>query len=97
MKTNSCKTAITRMKSFFVMFLLLFCLCPVLLFGSAFLIAYYDHDLWFLMIFAYLASIFLSVLYIVWMATNGKKETNKWGPSPKYYVDGQPEQPVTTV
>ena len=71
-------------------FLLLFCLCPVLLFGAAFLIAYYDHDLWFLMIFAYLASIFLSVLYIVWMATNGKKETNKWGPSPKYYQD-QPQ------
>lgn len=58
--------------------------CP-LLFAGAIIAAAYNHDLWFLMIIAYLVNLAVAILFIVWMASNGKKETNKWGPSPKFY------------
>lgn len=57
--------------------------CPLLLAGSI-VLAIYNKDLWFFIPVAYLITLAVSIIMIIWMATNGKKETNKWGPSPKY-------------
>ena len=66
-------------------YLLLLMVAGPLLMVGAIIAATCNHDLWFLMIIAYLLNLAISILFIVWMATNGKKETNKWGPSPKFY------------
>ena len=65
-------------------YLLLPFLSPLLV-GGAVVLAIFNHDLWFFMIVAYVITLAIMIIMLVWMATNGKKETNKWGPSPKYF------------
>lgn len=65
-------------------YLLLPFLSPILV-GGAVVLAIFNHDLWFFMIVAYVITLAIMIIMLVWMATNGKKETNKWGPSPKYF------------
>ena len=59
---------------------------PVLVIGSIVLAVFYNN-LWFLVPVFYLLTLAVLIIMIVWMATKGKPETNKWGPSPKYYRD----------
>lgn len=59
---------------------------PVLVIGSIVLAVFYN-SLWVLVPVFYLLTLAVLIIMIVWMATKGKPETNKWGPSPKYYRD----------
>ena len=59
---------------------------PVLVIGSIVLAVFYNN-LWFLVPVFYLLTLAVLIIMIIWMATKGKPETNKWGPSPKYYRD----------
>ena len=59
---------------------------PVLVIGSIVLAVFYNN-LWLLVPVFYLLTLAVLIIMIVWMATKGKPETNKWGPSPKYYRD----------
>ncbi|MBQ6310521.1 MAG: DUF805 domain-containing protein [Bacteroidales bacterium] len=64
---------------------------PILTAGSV-ILAIYNHSLWFFIPVVYLIFLAIMVIMIVWMATNGKRETNKWGPSPKYFIAEQTTQ-----
>ncbi|MBQ1885803.1 MAG: DUF805 domain-containing protein [Bacteroidales bacterium] len=59
---------------------------PVLVIGSIVLAVFYN-SLWVLVPVFYLLTLAVLIIMIVWMATKGKPEINKWGPSPKYYRD----------
>lgn len=73
-------------------FLLIPFISPLLIFGAIILTIFY-HNMWFLIPVFYIVCLAILVIMIIWMATNGKPETNKWGPSPKYYRVEQPVQP----
>ena len=60
-------------------------LASPLLLGGSVVLAIFNKDLWFFIPVAYLITLAIAIILLVWMATNGKKETNKWGPSPKFY------------
>ena len=64
-----------------------------LLLGGSIVLAVYNNNLWFFIPVVYLLLLAVSIIMIVWLATNGKRETNEWGPSPKFYrLDQDPQQ-----
>ncbi len=72
-------------------------LCAMLPFASL-LIAKYNQALFIpIFIIDYVMNLAVAIIFIIWMASNGKRETNKWGPSPKYFPIEQHFQPAPSA
>ena len=61
---------------------------PLMIAGTV-ILTIYNNSLWYSIPVAYLISLAIMIIFLVWLCTDSKKESNEWGPSPKYFKPDQ--------